>query len=111
MPAAPFQIRSETHGDNGRLWLAGELDIASAPRLQEAAESMLARRVSRVAIDLSELAFIDSSGLRLLIDLHDRAGADGWSLALVNPSEPTRAVFEITGAEENLPVVEEPPGR
>lgn len=107
MSADRLQISSEMLGDSGRLRLVGELDIASAPRLREATDSMLAQPVSRLVIDLSELAFIDSSGLRLLIDLHDRSGAERWSLALLNPSAAARSLFEVTGADHNLPLHEE----
>ena len=52
--------------------------------------------------------FIDSSGLRMLIGLNDRAEQEGWTLALLRPAEPSLSVFQITGADDNLPFIEEP---
>jgi anti-sigma B factor antagonist len=107
--ASPFEIRSEREEDDGgRLILSGELDIATAPRVEEAARAMLAHGVSRLVIDLRELTFIDSSGLRMLIMLSDLAASDAWTLGLIRPADRPLSVFEITGADENLPFIEEP---
>jgi anti-sigma B factor antagonist len=106
--ASPFEMRSELEGDRGRLILTGELDIASAPQVDEAAAELLEKRLRQLVIDLSGLTFIDSSGLRTLIALNDRSAAEDWSLSLIRPSEPSLSVFQITGADENLPFVEEP---
>jgi anti-anti-sigma factor len=106
--ASPFEIRSERQGDTGRLILSGELDIATAPQVDEAARTMLAEQVRELVIDLSQLTFVDSSGLRMLIALNDRANEEAWKLGLVRPSEPSLSVFQITGADENLPFIEEP---
>jgi anti-sigma B factor antagonist len=105
--ASPFEIRSEVEGERGRLVLTGELDLAVAPRVQEAAEELLAHRVRRLTLDLAGLTFIDCSGLRMLIALNDRAAGADWTLGLIRP-EPSLPVLQITGAEESLPFVEEP---
>jgi len=76
--------------------------------VEEAALAMLEQRVSTLVIDLSGLTFIDSSGLRTLIVLNDRAASEDWTLALVRPAEPSLSVLQITGADENLPFIEEP---
>jgi len=108
MQASPLEIRSERHEDSGRLTIAGELDIATAPQVEQAVGAMLEEGVSELVIGLRDLTFIDSSGLRLLIALNNRATAESWKLSLVRPSDRTLSVFQITGADENLPFVEEP---
>jgi anti-sigma B factor antagonist len=105
--SAPFEMRSEAQGDRGRLSVAGELDIATAPQLDDAAAELLAKGIRQLLIDLSGLTFIDSSGLRTLIGLNDRAAAEEWTLSLIRPAEPSLSVFQITGADENLPFIEE----
>jgi anti-anti-sigma factor len=72
--------------------------------------SLLVRSVSHVLIDLSRLTFIDSSALRLFLVLNERAGSEGWELTLIRPTGQVRTVFEITGAEDNLPFVEDAGG-
>lgn len=106
--ASPFEIRSEVDADTGRLTLAGELDIATTPQVEDEARMILAQRVRRLILDLSALTFIDSSGLRMLIALNDSAAGAGWTLGLIRP-EPSLAVLQITGADENLPFIEESP--
>lgn len=106
--ASPFEIRSELNGDEARLTLAGELDIASVQRLDEAVESAISQRAHTVIVDLSRLAFMDSSGLRLFIALNERAAAEGWTLGLVRPPQSSFSVFQITGADANLPFIEDP---
>ena len=104
-------LELECHADAGgpRIALRGELDIATAPRLQEAIDDALAAAPARLVLDLRELSFLDSSGLRLFIVLAGRAEREGFELALVRPAPPTLSVFRITRAEENLPFVDEPP--
>jgi anti-sigma B factor antagonist len=108
IPASPFEIHTELNGDAARLTLAGELDMATAPRVEEAIAAVLAKGARDVIVDLSGLAFVDSSGLRVLITLNDRAAAEAWTLGLIRPSAPSLSVFQITGAEENLPFIEDP---
>jgi anti-anti-sigma factor len=109
-PPAPsaFEIDSELVGETARVTPVGELDIATAPQLEEEVGSLLGRSARRVVIDLARITFIDSSALRLFIVLSDRAGVEGWTLGLVRPSGQVRSVFEITGAEESLPFIEDP---
>jgi anti-anti-sigma factor len=105
--ASRFEIGSDVQGDSARLTLTGELDIATVPRVEEAVAKVLAQGARSVIVDLSRLAFVDSSGLRMFITLNERASAEGWSLGLIRPPEPTFSVFQITGAEENLPFIED----
>src|SRR5579859_2308081 len=105
----PLQIEELVEGTSALLTLRGELDIATVPRLEGAVASVLARSPSELTIDLRDLSFLDPSGLRQFIVLADRAGEEGWRLALVRPAPPALSVFQITRAEENLPFVDEPP--
>jgi anti-anti-sigma factor len=107
----PLQIQSELEGGRARLTLAGELDIATVPRFEDAVEAMLAQEPRELVVDLRPLAFLDSSGLRQFILLADRAAEEGWSLSLVRPTGPVLTIFQITRAEENLPFVDEPRSR
>jgi anti-anti-sigma factor len=107
--STPFRVSTKIDGESASIAIVGELDLSTAPRVEEALDDLLANRARRVVIDLSQVAFVDSSGLRMLIAMSDRSGEEGWTLALVRPPEPARSVFQITGAEQNLPFVEEGP--
>jgi anti-sigma B factor antagonist len=107
-PSGPLAIDTELGAeDSARLTAAGELDIATVPQLERVLGSLLARGAREVAIDLSQVTFIDSSALRMFIVLHGRAAREGWSVRIVDPSEQARAVFEITGADQHLRVESE----
>lgn len=108
-PVRPLQIERGTEGARALMTLRGELDIATVPRLEEAVEATLEERPEQLVIDLRPLAFLDSSGLRELIVLADRAEREEWELLLVRPLPPALTIFQITRAEENLPFVDELP--
>jgi anti-anti-sigma factor len=103
LKATPFEIETVPAEGCVRLRLSGELDLAGVPALQRACEEAIAGGAPRLVIDLAELRFIDSSGLRLFILLDARSHREPWQLALTLPPEPVLAVFRLTGAEQNLP--------
>jgi anti-sigma B factor antagonist len=92
----------------------GELDLATAPALEEPVLAALGEG-REVVIDLRELAFMDSSGVRVLIVAHGHAGHDGERLVLVRPPEGgvVARILEIAGVEQALRMVDglEPPDR
>lgn len=84
--------------------VSGELDMSTIGTLAGHVDAALVRPMDRLTLDLQELAFMDSSGLGLLIELNDRAHRDGWRLKLVGPKhEAASRVLEITGADVALP--------
>jgi anti-sigma B factor antagonist len=105
----PLEIETQLADARATLRLAGELDIATVPRLQEAVQSVLAAGPERLVVDLRPLSFLDSSGLRQMLMLADRAREEGWELILLRPAEQVLAIFQVTRAEENLPFVDELP--
>lgn len=105
---ASFEVRSEVEAGTGRLTVVGELDIATKPQLEEAAHAALARGARDLTIDLTELSFMDSSGLSLLITLNSRARDEGWTLRLLKPLGPALTIITLTGADKNLPFVADP---
>jgi anti-sigma B factor antagonist len=107
----PFEVESVREQDRARLTLSGELDMATAPRVEAAVNATLTEEVRTLTIDLSRLRFVDSSGLRLLIVLDRRARAEAWTLRLIRPVEQVLKVFRVSGLEENLPFVEVPSAR
>ncbi|HEV7528182.1 MAG TPA: STAS domain-containing protein [Solirubrobacteraceae bacterium] len=106
MSRTTFEIDATDDADAACLVLSGELDLATVPRVEQAVDAALARDVQTLVLDLSGLSFVDSSGLRLFVVLHQRAAAEGWGFSLVRPQEQTMKVFTISGLEENLPFAE-----
>ena len=86
----------------------GEVDLATAPQLLDAVESSLvsdSAGTSRVVVDLTEVEFLDSSGLNALVSLERLLSGNGVELRLVSPADAVvRQVFEITQLIETLRV-------
>ena len=86
--------------DGGRLTVSGEIDAHTAPSLAAAIDAA----GPDVTIDLSGVEFIDSSGLRVLIDAHQRLADDGGGLTIAAPSEAVTRLFEISGVDDYLTI-------
>lgn len=80
--------------------LLGELDMATATELRERLLGLADDGATQVTVDLSELSFIDSTGLSVLITGLKRFRQQGGDLALRSPTPATRRVLEITGLTE-----------
>jgi anti-sigma B factor antagonist len=103
-----FAIDSQLQGDTARMAVAGELDIATVGQLEAEVGAVLARGVRHLMLDLSGLTFIDSSALRLFIVLNDRSAGEDWQLSMIRPVGPALSIFQISGAEEHLPFIDDP---
>jgi anti-anti-sigma factor len=79
----------------------GELDVATAPWLAALLKRLRERR-HPVVLDLSEVAFMDSSGLNVLLDAHAAGRRDGWSFSIRRVSPRVARVARLAGAEEIL---------
>lgn len=77
--------------------LNGELDMATAPELREELLRLSAEAGAHITVDLSGLAFVDSTGLSVLIIGLKRLRETGGDMALRSPSPGTLRVLEITG--------------
>lgn len=80
------------------LVISGEVDIATVPRFREQLYGLVADGRSRIIVDLSGVAFLDSAGIAVLIGARRRlrATADG-ELRLACPATPVRRLLEATG--------------
>lgn len=98
-----LEVRTERGDDEHVIALIGELDLEGADRVNQELLRVEATDAARIVLDLSNLGFVDSSGVRLIIEAHARSRADGDRLALT-PGPPTvQRVFELTGVDDRLP--------
>ncbi|HEY8584974.1 MAG TPA: STAS domain-containing protein [Capillimicrobium sp.] len=105
MQTPDFEIHVEDDGDLLVLAPRGELDLLTVPRVHEAIERHCTGR-SALVVDLSGLSFMDSTGIRLLVALHNRR--DGTNVAFVAPSGPAALPLEVAGLREVFGWVEHP---
>ncbi len=86
------------------VWIAGELDMNTAQTISQHLDEHLVGGVTDVTLDLREISFMDSSGLRLLIELNDRCQQQSRRLKLISPTDETAVlVLRATGADTALP--------
>ena len=84
---------------DGHLVVSGEIDASTCTSFDD----WLGRHHDgNIVIDMAEVTFIDSSGLRVLIAHHQRAADDGRRLEIVEPSHTVQRLFEITGLTDVL---------
>ncbi|MFC4909703.1 STAS domain-containing protein [Actinomadura gamaensis] len=83
--------------------LRGELDLAGVGQLTDQVRAAF-QRSDIVVVDLTELGFIDSSGLGALIDGYKRANACGGRFTLVAPRPNVMSVFTITGLVQRFDI-------
>lgn len=110
MQPEPFGVEVERRGKLLFLSLSGELDLASVESFEQAVRSSSdrAKEVAAVAIDLRDLAFIDSSGLRALLKTQDELAEKGLDLAVVRGRGQVGEVFEVAGIGKCLPTLDDP---
>jgi anti-anti-sigma factor len=90
------KVDVEERGDVVVAQVAGELDLASAPRTGETIEAAVPSSARGLVIDFSQLEFIDSSGIAMLFNLARKLGGRRQQLRVVTvPGEPVSRVLDI----------------
>lgn len=98
---SPFEVDIRAADDEVRVALRGELDIATAPKVEAVVEVLEKHDPKVVVLDLADLRFIDSSGTRALLTAAERA-RERWALRVENPPPPVVRVLELLGVKEKL---------
>jgi anti-anti-sigma factor len=109
MTIPSFDLRIVRNGRSTRIAPCGELDIATTPELEQALADATADAATEIVLDLRELTFMDSSGLRALAQANTRAGESGVELSIWRGPRQIERVLEISGLGELLPLVDPPP--
>jgi len=102
--AGTITVQQRAAGDRVVVAVSGELDMASAPVLRSAISTALDAGAQHLWVDLCATEFMDSSGIHLLIDTHQRVQDLGRRLAIVCPPGPVRRVFDVVGVADQLPL-------
>ena len=88
--------------------LSGDLDLSTLEQLESALEESLDGKPELVILDLRELTFLDSSGLRAMLALHASQREQGGRLVLIRGPRRVHRVLELTRADEELEIVTDP---
>ena len=98
-----FSMRSSRDGDRHTIALRGELDIASAGEVEQELMRVEATDATAIVLDLTELSFIDSTGVRMLLMADARSRGDSCRLTLRRPPAAVVRVLSLAGVDERLP--------
>jgi anti-sigma B factor antagonist len=88
--------------------LHGELDLAGAPLLQAEIEAPAFDTAGIVVLDLEDLQFIDSAGLRVILSAHERSQEHGQGFALTRGPQQVQRLLSIAGVDEHLRIIASP---
>jgi len=103
----PFSVSVASNGDRATVYLRGELDLSGVDRAREAVEQAEGKGMPLLVLDLSELDFIDSTGLEVVLRAARRAHDDGRRLIVQRPSSYVRRLFEMTAIDQSLDIVDD----
>ena len=96
-------IAADRDDRRARLVLGGELDMAARFQAEQALDRLLAEPVEQLVVDLGEVTFVDSTGMGLVLEVHDRARSEGFKLRLLRGPDEVQRVFELAGVADGLP--------
>jgi anti-sigma B factor antagonist len=103
-----LDLTTETAGATVRLALTGELDIAGAARVEQELERIEREPPATIVLDLRELAFMDSTGLRVIVAADSRAREQARRLVIVRGTDTVQRIIEMTRLDERLEIVDDP---
>jgi anti-anti-sigma factor len=101
------QLKIDSQHESGRdrvvVRLEGELDMASAPHLRSTLESI--ETASLLVLDLQQLRFVDSTGLRVILWARERCRSRGQDFALTPGSTQVQRLLAVSGVGEHLRII------
>ncbi|MEH1123909.1 STAS domain-containing protein [Micromonospora sp. CPCC 206061] len=95
-------VSTEQRGDVVVVAVGGELDMATAPQLQNQISDLLDKGRSRLVFDLSELSFCDSTGLSVFVRAKNSCDEAGGQVRIAAPQRGVLRILEVSGLVEVL---------
>jgi anti-anti-sigma factor len=94
-------LRVDEHDAEGELLLRGEFDYSATRGVIDTAKSALADdSVRRLVVDLTDVTFIDSSGIGALVNIYRMSRATGAMAVLRDPTPATAAILKLTSVDQ-----------
>lgn len=100
-----FILKEEKNGEKFFLRAEGEIDIYTCTKLKEKIYTILDTGAKDLAVDLSQVTYIDSTGLGVFIGVLRNLKEKGGSMELLNPTPRVEKVLRITGLDRVFDVV------
>lgn len=103
-----LELTTDMNGTTVRLALAGELDIASAERVERELERIELDAPATIVLDLRALTFLDSTGLRIIVAADARAREQARRLVVIQGPDAVQRILHMTRLDERLEIVADP---
>jgi anti-anti-sigma factor len=102
-----LEIDAHNHEGLAHVVLTGELDLSTVEKVEQELQRIETDTPAVIALDLSRVTFLDSSGLRLIVSADQRARKTNRRFAIVRGPETVQRVFSITQLDKQLDIVED----
>jgi anti-sigma B factor antagonist len=100
-----MKIQTRNESDITVIDLAGEIDVSQAPRLRQTILELFENKeVNKLLINMTEVIYIDSAGLSVLIAAHRQVNNKNGAFGLCNLQQPVRQVCHITGIDKVIQI-------
>jgi anti-anti-sigma factor len=103
-----FNVKVRHQGGATLVTVSGELDLRTSPELEGRLGAAFDAGAEVVILDLRQIEFMDSTGLRVLLAAHQRAQESGRRFALVRGADQIERVLTLTGVRDLLTVIDAP---
>lgn len=104
-----FEVQASVRDGRHALVLSGELDLAVAAGLEATIRDLCGPGVNGIELDLSRLTFMDSSGLRAVLNAQELCAEHGYDFLVRPGSGQVQRLLELTGTTDVLPLADPPP--
>jgi anti-anti-sigma factor len=101
-----IQVQSRVQGTTRIVTVAGEIDLGSVEAVRQAVDAALSKRPETVVLDLSEIAFCDSSGIHVVVNSHHRAAEQRIRFVVIRPTGPAWRAFEVCQIDREVQFVD-----
>lgn len=98
----PFSVTSEQHGPAAHLRPFGEIDMATAPVLEGWLQAAESNGNTAIVVDLEQVTFMDTSGVRVFLDAAHRATGSGRTFAMIKAPAIVKRILQVTGTTHLL---------
>jgi anti-anti-sigma factor len=109
MSQSGFEVQQSVRDGRHTLQCSGELDLAVAAELETTVLGLCGEGVSGIELDLSQLTFMDSSGLRVVLSAQELCAEHGYDFLVRGGSGQVKRLLELTGTTDVLPLADAPP--
>jgi len=99
-----IDIRVNENGDHAEVILGGEIDAYTAPKLKESIFPLSEKKNIQLLVDLSNVTYMDSTGLGIFVGMFKNVRANNGSFELVGLSDRLKRLFEITGLADIMEI-------